>query len=140
MRNSDKAKLTIANRDTESYQFDLLFDKSNCRWQLVGIVNDDTDGEDNLHELLDLLLDGAPVWSGTATQLHAALAMIDPMISISPIGLAKTLKSRQEFLRTQYGIECVFTRNKTARLIELSRNVIVAECENTTHGALALVG
>ena len=139
-RNSDKAKLTIANRDTESFQFDLWFDKSNCRWQLVGIVNDDTDGEDNLYELLDLLLDEAPVWRGTATQLHIALTMISPTLSISPIGLAKTLKNRQAFLCTQHGIECAFTRNKTARLIELSRNVIIAECENTKRGALALVG
>ena len=126
-RNSDKAKLTIANRDTDSYQFDLWFDKSHCRWQLVGIISDDTDGENNLYELFDLLLDETPVWTGTATQLRENLMTLDPTFLISPIGLSKTLKNRQEFLRSHRGIECVFSRNKAMRLIELSRRDVVAD-------------
>ena len=139
-RNGDKARLTIANRDTEGYQFDLRFDMTNCRWLLVGSTCDDPDEEDNLYDLLNLLLDDTPIWSGTVTQLRASLAMLDPALSVSPIGLAKTLKSRQDYLRTQYNIECVFTRNKTARLIELSRDVIVVNCDNSKTGSLALVG
>ena len=131
-RAGDKAKLTIANRDTESHQFELRFDRVNCRWQFLGESDDEDENFDNqLYELLNLLLDETPIWSGTATQLCAALSVLDPTYSISPIAISKILKNRQEFLRTQHGIECVFTRNKTARLIELSRDVIIVECENT---------
>jgi len=137
-RNSDKAKLTIANRDTESHQFDLRFDRLSCRWLLVGEISDDADEEDQLYELLDLLLDEAPVWKGTATKLRTALALFDPIFSISPIGLAKMLKARQEFMRVQHGIDCLFTRNKSARLIELSRDVIVVDCETINNDSLRL--
>lgn len=139
-RIGDKARLTIANRDTDSYQFDLRFDKLNCRWQLVGSTRDDTDEEDNLYDLLNLLLDDSPMWNGTATQLCTALGILDPTFSISPIRLAKLLKSRLELLRSQHGIECRFTRNKAARIIELSRYVIVMDCENTKLKTLELAG
>lgn len=113
------AKLTIANRDTESHQFDLRFDSTNCRWQFVGEsgVGDDS----MLYDLLNFLLDETPSWTGTATQLCAALSVLDPTYSISPIALSKILKQQQEFLQSQHNIVCVFTRNKTSRLIELSR-------------------
>jgi hypothetical protein len=140
-RVSDRAKLTIANRDTDGHQFELRFDRLNCRWQFVTEISaDGADEDDQLYELLDLLLDEAPAWSGTATQLCAALSMLDPAFSVSPIGLSKMLKSCQEYLRAQHGIECRFTRNKTVRLIELSRDIIVVDCENPKQGALALVG
>ena len=139
-RSGDKARLTIANRDTESYQFDLRFDRLNCRWQFVSENSDDVDEEDHLYELLNLLLDETETWIGTATQLRSALIISDPLFSISTISLSKMLKARQEFLKTQHGIWCRFTRNKTARLIELSRDVIVMEYDNTEHRALSLVG
>jgi len=137
-RNSDKAKLTIANRDTESHRFDLRFDRLSCRWLLVGEISDDADEEDQLYELLDLLLEEATVWKGTATQLRTALALLDPMFSISPIGLAKMLKARQEFMRVQHGIDCRFTRSKSARLIELSRDIIIVDCEAISNDSLRL--
>jgi len=126
-RTGDKAILTIANRDTESFQFELRFDRSNCRWQFISSVGRDSDEEDYLYELLNLLLDEAPVWHGTATELCISLSVLDPEFSISPIALSKILKARQDFLRTQHKIECRFTRNKTARLIELNRDVIVVD-------------
>jgi hypothetical protein len=139
-RTGDKAKLTIANRDTESYQFELRFDRVNCRWQFVSDIGSEADEEDYLYELLNLLLDETPDWRGTATQLCAALVVLDPAYSISPIALSKMLKSRQEFLRQQYKIECRFTRNKSARLIELSRDIIIVEYENPKGESLGLVG
>jgi hypothetical protein len=50
------------------------------------------------------------------------------------------LKSRQEFLRRQYNIECNFSRNKSARTIEISRDVIIVDCENVNDKALVLAG
>jgi len=92
----------------------------------------------DMDELLDLLLDEAPVWKGTATQLRTALALLDPIFSISPIGLAKMLKARQEFMRVQHGIDCRFTRNKSARLIELSSDIIIVDCETINNDSLRL--
>ena len=137
-RTSDKAKLTIANRDTEGYQFELRFDRLSCRWQFAGEISDDADEEDQLYDLLNLLLDESHQWVGTATQLRSALAMLDPAFSFSPISLSKMLKARHEFLRTQHGIDCRFTRNKSARLIELSRDVIVVDYEVVSNEPLRL--
>ena len=137
-RSGDKAKLTIANRDTEGYQFELRFDRSSCRWKLVGEIVDDVDEEDQLYDLLELLVDEVSIWNGTATQLRAALILLDPTFSITPIGLSKTLKNRQDFLRTQYRIECRFTRNKSARLIELSRDFIVVDSDDIDREPLRL--
>ena len=139
-RNSDKAKLTIASRDADDHQFDLRFDRVSCRWILIGEIADDGDDEDQLYELLSLLLDDAQNWYGTATQLRIALAMIDPGFSISPITLSKLLKARQDYLRKCHGIECQFTRNKSARLIKLSRDIIVVDYEIIETEQLSRVG
>jgi hypothetical protein len=139
-RTGDNARLTIANRDTESHEFELRFDNQNCRWQFVAETGKDTDPDDQLCELLIFLLDETFTWSGTSTQLCDALAALEPTFNLSPIALSKLLKSRQDFLRIQHCIECVFTRTKTARLIELSRDVIVVDCENVKPEPLRLVG
>ena len=139
-RIGNMAKLTIANRDTESYQFELRFDKTNCHWQFVAETGAEDNADDYLYELLHFLLDETPRWSGTATQLTTAIADIDPAYSISPIALSRLLKSRQEYLRQQYNIECVFTRSKSARFIELCRDVIVVDYENAENPLLGLAG
>jgi hypothetical protein len=139
-RNSDKASLTIANRDTEGFQFELLFDRSICRWQLVGEICENPNEEDRLYELLSLLLDVSPVWTGTATQLCKELSKLDPAYDISAIKLSKLLKSRIAFLRNHHGIECRFTRSKNARIIELSHVNNDEKCKNQAGGKLAKAG
>ena len=135
-RVDNRAKLTIANRDTKSHRFDLQFDCLDCRWQFIAETGDD----DPLYELLNCLLDDTPSWSGTATQLCAALIALDPAYSTPPVALSKTLKSQQGFLRSQYGIECAFTRCKTARIIELSRDLIVVDPDACTRPQAARPG
>ena len=137
------ARLTIANRDTESYQFDLRFDKTNCRWQFLGENNDaeNDDEEGELFESLLLLLDeNTPIWKGTATDLYTEIIILNPMFSMSSITMAKTLRYRKDYLQSQYGIVCTFTRNKSARYIELSRDVIDVEYEDAEDEPLRLVG
>ena len=90
--------------------------------------------------MLDFLLEEKQVWSGTATELCAALVMLDRTFSMSPVSLSKLLRSRQEFLRQHHKIECVFDRNKTKRFIELSRDVIIVDYENSKREPLGLVG
>jgi len=136
------ARLTIANRDTESHQFNLRFDRQDCRWYFVleTYVDDDCGENNTLYILMECLLDEAPTWRGTATQLCAALTALDREFFISPIGLAKTLKNNQVLLKSKYRIDCNFTRNKTTRLIELSRDTIVADYETVEREPLRLVG
>ena len=136
-RIGSSAKFTIVNRDTESHQFELRFDPATCRWQFVAEVGDDNT-DNQLYDLLNFLLDETPTWSGMATQLTAALTALDPTYSISPITLSRTLKSQSDFLWTRYGIVCNFTRNKDTRLVELSRDVIVVDCEAVTREPLCL--
>jgi hypothetical protein len=71
---------------------------------------------------------------------HSALTVLDPTFSISPIALSRTLKAHADTLRTRYGIDCRFTRHKTARLIELSRDIILTDCEVLRQDTLRLVG
>ena len=124
-RAGDKAKLTIANRDTEGHQFNLSFDRSNCRWQFIGEENEDGDeyGAEQLFDTLSILMDEAPAWKGTSSQLCEDLNLLAPTLKFTPVALSKILKSHQDFMKSQYGIDCKFTRNKEARVIELSRNV-----------------
>lgn len=132
-RIGDAARLTIANRDTESHQFELHFDRQDCRWQFIteaGADEDDGRDDDLLFVMLDCLLDETPTWSGTATGLSKTLNLLDSAVSISPISLSKTLRTKHKFLLEQYGIVCKFDRSNKKRFIELSRVIIVAEYEN----------
>ena len=140
-RAGNVAKLTIANRDTESHQFDLRFDKDTCRWQFLGEYNDadDNDDEAELFEMLLLLMDAdTPTWRGTATELFTDIILRNPMFNMSVLMMAKTLRYRKDYLQSQYGITCNFTRNKAARFIELSRDIIIVECEESKQEPLAL--
>jgi hypothetical protein len=139
-RADDVAKLTIANRDTEGYEFHLRFDRSCCRWENIALTGAEKKIDERLYEVLNFLLDEVTAWTGTATELSAALNVLDPSFAISPIGLSKILHGNLEILREQHGIECVFDRSNRARTIELSRNVIVAECEVLKTAPLGLVG
>ena len=69
---------------------------------------------DPIFELLNCLLDGTPTWSGTATQLCAALTMLDPTYSISPVAIAKTLKSCQDFCGRSF-VSSVFSPEARTR-------------------------
>ena len=121
-RSDDVAKLTIANRDTEGYEFHLRFNRSCCRWENIALNGTEKNGDERFYEVLNFLLDEVTVWEGTATELSAELTVLDPAFSISPISLSRTLKQNQETLLDEHNILCDFTRNKTARRIELSRD------------------
>jgi hypothetical protein len=127
-RAGDTAKLTITNRDTESFEFELQFDRLSCRWLLVRDFGENITEDEMLFEAISTLLDQKQTWSGTATELCEALSALDPSLLISPITLSKTLKAKQEFFRSAHKIICVFKRTKAVRLIELSRNATTVDC------------
>jgi len=139
-RSDDIAKLTIANRDTEGYEFHLRFNRSYCRWENIALTGAEKNGDERFYEVLNFLLDEVTVWAGTATELSAALSVLDPAFSVSPISLSRTLKQNQELLLEEHNIMCDFTRNKTARLIELCRDIPLKKSEDTTKEPLGLVG
>jgi len=39
------------------------------------------------------------------------------------------LKKRQKFLQSQHNIACEFSRNKTTRIITLSRDVVIVDAK-----------
>jgi hypothetical protein len=139
-RADDVAKLTIANRDTEGYEFHLRFNRSCCRWENIALTGAEKNGDERFYEVLNFLLDEVTAWIGTATELSAALNVLDPAFSISPISLSKTLKQNRDMLLDEHNIVCDFTRNKNARRIELCRDIPLKKSENTQDGTLAAVG
>ena len=115
---SNRAKLTIANRDTESYCFALNFESENCRWILVS-KDGDADSEEAICVLIDDFLNES--WKGTATELSTELRKIDSSLDLSPLTITKQLKSNIELFKSRYGITVKFERNRQSRIIMLER-------------------
>lgn len=120
-RTSDEGKLTIANRDTEGYEFKLLFNRDVCKWVLTENVsgNDNDDGRPLVLAIDEFLVNE---WEGTATELCAALREVDDGLILTPATLTKQIKS-VACLLTKNGTTVTFTRTRTQKTIRLSRNV-----------------
>ncbi len=118
-RTGSDAKLTIANRDTEGFCFNLHFDTETCRWSFAGNNLDGDEGEDAVAILLnDFLQD---VWSGTATELCRELKKYDGSQDITPAVLTKKLKSLYGLFKEEFNIEVSFERSRNSRRIFLRR-------------------
>ena len=81
-RTRDDAKLTIVNRDTEEYCFDLTFERKDCRWCMVGDNLDLDDDEEAFTELIDEFL--KEEWRGTASELCQELKKRDGSFCLDP--------------------------------------------------------
>lgn len=118
-RTGNDAKLTIANRDTEGFCFNLRFDNEKRRWAFVGNNSDGNDEEDILCVLLDDFLQDE--WNGTATELCTALKKQDDSIDLNPATLSKYLKAKQGLLHNNYNISLNFERTRNSKRIFLKR-------------------
>jgi hypothetical protein len=118
-RTGDGAKLTIANRDTESFCFNLRFDRDTCRWDFVGNNTGGDDDEDALICLLDDFLQDE--WSGTATELCTELKKQETGFDLNPAILTKRLKALSGLLRKDFNIAIDFERTHNSRRIFLRR-------------------
>jgi len=120
-RNEGDAKLTICNRDTEGFCFDLRFDPEKCRWAFmchhVGGGDDETDGV--ICDVIDDFL--RDEWSGTATDLCVELSKLDATLNLTPVTLTKRLKSLSGLFRKDYGIAVDFARTHGGKHILLKR-------------------
>ena len=123
-RIGEKAKLTIANRDTESYCFRLEFAPESCRWLFIGNDADAPDDEPTeADERLCSLINGfvKDEWRGTATDLCNGLKTLDGTFSYSPAVLGKNLSASTGFLKAEFGITAD-TGKKNKRFITLTRS------------------
>ena len=131
-RVSNKALLTIANRDTDEFCFDLEFNRDNCKWDFKG----NHDNEKKPHatkeeaqaaksEWLCLLVDDflGENWAGTATELAAALNDIEGSddACITHLNIKKQLLENKLLLK-ESGIIVGEERTDSRRLIKLSRH------------------
>jgi len=120
-RTSAKAKLTIANRDTEDFCFKLEFDGDKGKWLFIG---NEADLEEEKDEWLCLLVDDflkTDNWSGTATELCDALKRIDPNADVSKLNITKQLKGCSTLIRKEFGITVQFERSRSTRVISFAR-------------------
>ena len=117
-----KGKLTIANRDTEGFCFNVEFDKENCRWNFLGADEEMAENEDeNFCDLIAEFL--TSTFHGTATELVEALKKLDENFAVSSREIAKKLSSLQGLLREKYGIKYLWERGHKGRMITLFREL-----------------
>jgi hypothetical protein len=118
-RTGQEAKLTIANRDTKGYCFNLRFDDEKCRWIFVGNHISDDEAGNNLYQLLDDFL--CDEWSGTATDLCNGLKKLDCNFKSTPAVLRKELNSSKDFFKNELHIDIDFDRTHSKKLITIKR-------------------
>jgi hypothetical protein len=118
-RAGNKAKLTISNRDTEGFCFELRFEPESFRWEFIGNSTEDSDDEDALCLLLNDFLQGE--WSGTATELCNGLKSIDENFNLIPTAISKQLNASSGLLKKDYGIVFDRDRSKQTKRIFLRR-------------------
>lgn len=118
-RSGDGAKLTIANRDTEGFCFNLRFDKDTCRWEFIGNDTEGDEDEDSLIVMVDDFL--KEDWSGTATELCEALTKQGGGFDLTPAVLTKKLKALSGLFRKDFHILIDFERTSSSKRIFLRR-------------------
>lgn len=121
-RVEDKAKLTIVNRDTQEYCFNLEFDRENCKWNFLGHHEKEETEEEIFCSLVDKFL--FQLYKGTATELCTELKQLDENFECSNYTITKKLKSLKTSLKFNYGINVeVGGRSSNNRVITLSRDL-----------------
>ena len=119
-RTGSTAKLTIANRDTEGFCFNLHFDNDTCRWNFIG---NHTEDEDDAGDILAILVDDflQEEWSGTATELCNELKQMSDSFDVAPNAIKKRLTALQFLLEHEFFITIEFDRSRKSRNILLKR-------------------
>ena len=113
------ARLTIANRDTEGFCFELRLDKNTCRWDFMGNYSGDDSNEDILTLMLDDFL--SDEWSGTATELCGELKKLHDAVNFNPATLTKQLKMQTDLFKQIFNIDIKFERTHSNKIISLKR-------------------
>jgi len=118
-RTENHAKLTIDNRDTEGFCFDLKLNSDTCHWEYVG----NNTGVDNADEDIAILVNDflQNEWQGTATELCKSLREQDPKANITPTNLSKQLRRIDKFMQKEFCIKIDFKKSGSVKSIMLQR-------------------
>ena len=119
-RIENHAKLTIDNRDTDSFCFDLKFNSDTCHWDYIGNNTGTLHADEDVALLVDGFLENE--WQGTATELSKSLNVIDSEANITPTNLSKQLRRIDKFLQKEFGIKLSFKKSGSVKKIILQRN------------------
>lgn len=122
-RTDTRAYLTISNRDTESFEFTLEFDKDSCRW--IKLTHDKSIANEKelfLHTIVNFIkAENSHHWEGTATELLTLLQTKETtFINYSASVFSRNLKSSQDILRNIYGVSYTNTFHNKKRWITLN--------------------
>jgi hypothetical protein len=125
-RTSNKAKLTIANRDTEGFCFKLEFDPDKCKWLFMGNDTGAPETDEPFCLLIADFMKDKDAWRGTATELSETLNSINPDCGINHLNITKKLNGSTGLFKEKYNIEISTDERKTAkRTITLTRTMTV---------------
>lgn len=122
-RTDENAFLTISNRDTESFEFALSFNKELCQWQKLDRKEaPKNDKEVILFALSDFLKDSENRhWEGTATDLLTILQEKDFSLSnIKVSSFSKQLIAMTDIMKQNYGISFKKSNRNGKRWISLN--------------------
>ena len=124
-RTENKARLTIANRDTEDFCFSLELERESCKWRFLGNIADMAEEERSdewLCRLVDTFLGDNKCWSGTATELSKALNEIDGNGFLTALNVKKKLVAKKEML-SNIGISVRSDTKGRDKILVLARGV-----------------
>ena len=103
-RTSNKAKLTIANRDTEGYCFKLEFEPENCKWLFMGNDTETPDTDEPFCVLIADFMKDKDTWHDTPTALSNALQGRSDKCKVTHLTVTKLLNANAEALKNKYNI------------------------------------
>jgi len=115
-RTDNKAKLHVTGRDIEDMQLFLEFDCVASTWRFISFPRETAKEDEKLIAALQAL----GTFTGTATELVAALQGVDGGLDLKPNGLTRTLKEQALTLEKKHGLAVKFSRTNSARLISFS--------------------
>jgi len=125
-RTSHKAKLTIANRDTEGYCFKLEFDPDKCKWLFMGNEADTPDNDEPFCSLIADFMKDKDEWRGTATELSDTLNKAYPDCGVNHLTITKKLNGHIGLFKEKHNLEIdTEGRDRKRREITIARSVTV---------------
>lgn len=137
-RIENTAKLHITGRDTPDMQLELEFDRDDNVWKFKGFASGKVEKlDDKLLTSIEKILDDSS-FTGTATELIAAMQAIDGSIDLQPNYLTKLLRSKSLTLEKRGIILSFLKRTNSVRPLRLERNIPLqtddGDDENTPRG------
>lgn len=119
-RTSNRARLTVSNRDTEGHVFQLEFGTESCRWELLE-EEIAPHREEPLFGFLTALLADSDCWQGTATKLCDAAERQHIGAGYTPATIVKRLKANEQLLYNKYGIDIQYATSNNQKTITLRK-------------------